>query len=185
MAEETSSFNIWSGRDLGVNAVAAQAFDSVSESDIEYFCNCTYPFLQLVNVNAVFGEELPLNFVTAPTGWVIHDYGEAISTAAPHVAEQKSANRIIDQVKTTEEIAKLIVTKGWTSVEIIAGTREMKRFIWIEAKRYKFDLIGYTPSVSDEKCYDRLAAHARDLGDVWENYPKVLPKPQEGVTIAE
>lgn len=62
---------------------------AVSEADIEYCCNHSYPFLQLVNNNAAFGEELSLNFVTTSTGWVIHDYGDAISVSAPHPTEQK------------------------------------------------------------------------------------------------
>jgi len=184
MVEETSVFNVWSERDLGVDTTADRDFDAVSETDVEYCCNYFYPFIQLVNANAVFGEELPLAFVKASTGWVIHDYGEAISSSAPYSAEQQRAvSGVLDQAKTIEEIGKLIATKGWTSVEVIAGSQMMKRFAWIEAKRYKFDLIGYTPNASDEKCYDRLAKRAKDMGLVWEHPIKI--QPQSGITTAK
>jgi hypothetical protein len=184
MVEEPSIFNIWSERDLGVDTTADLDFDAVSEADVEYCCNYFYPFIQLVNTDAVFSTELPLTFVQASTGWVIHDYGEAISASAPYSAkQQKTSSGILDQAKTIEEIGKLIAAKGWGSVEAIAGTQMMKRFTWIEARRSKIELLGYIPSVSDEKCYDRLAKRAKDMGLVWEHPIKI--KPQSDVTTAK
>ncbi|MEI8054652.1 MAG: hypothetical protein WCH10_01460 [bacterium] len=183
MVEETSAFNIWSERDLGVDTTTDQDFDTVSEADVKYCCNSFYPFIQLVNADAVFGEEQPLTFVKASTGWMLHDYGEAISASSPYSAEQqKTANSVLDQAKTVEEIGKLIAAKNWVSVEVIAGSPMMKRFVWIEAKRSKFDLIGYEPNASDEKCYDRLAKRAKDMGLVWEHPIKV--QPQSSITTA-
>ena len=128
MAEE---LNIWSERDLGVDTFAAKAFDSVSDADVEYYSNSSYPFVQLVNANTVFGNEMPLNFVEVSNGWRIHDYGEAISASAPHSGDlKKNASSVLDQAKTAEEIMRLIIDKGWTSVEVIAGTEFMKRFVW-------------------------------------------------------
>lgn len=184
MAEETSDFNVWSERGLGVDTSATQDFDAVSDADVAYCCNYFYPFIQLVNADAVFGEELPLNFVKASTGWVIHDYGEAISASAPYLAgQQRSASSLSDQAKTIEEIGKLFAAKNWTSVEVIAGSPMMMRFAWIEARRCKIDLVGYTPNASDEKCYDRLAKRAKDMGLVWEH--PIQPKPASGITTAK
>ena len=67
------------------------------------------------------------------------------------------------QAKTAEEIMRLIVEKGWTSVEVIAGTEFMKRFVWVEAKMAEIDLIGYTPSAIDERCYGRLAKYFEEI----------------------
>lgn len=160
MTKESSGFNIWNERDLGIDTTKAQSFDSVSDSDIEYYCNFSYPYIQLINTNAVFAENMSLNFIQASTGWVICDYGEAISTALPHSLEQKkNISGVTAQAKTAKEIADLITTKGWTSIEIITGTAIMKRFIWIESKRAQFDLSGYTPNTNDEKCYDRLSKY--------------------------
>ena len=185
MAEESLGLNIWSERDLGVDTFAANAFDSVSDADIKYYTNLSYPFIQLVNADTVFGNEMPLNFVEASNGWQIHDYSEAISASAPHSSSlKKNAASVLDQAKTAEEIVKLINTKGWVSVEIIAGTESMKRFVWMEGKKAKLDLIGYTPTASDEKCYERLAKRAKDMGLVWE-YSVARVDLKEGATTAK
>jgi hypothetical protein len=60
----------------------------------------------------------------------------------------------------------------------------MKRFIWIEGKKAKFDLIGYTPTAGDEKCYERLAKRAKDMGLVWE-YSVARVDLKEGSTTAK
>lgn len=185
MVEESLGFNIWSERDLGVDTFATKVFDSVSDADVEYCSNSFYPFVQLVNANTVFGEELPLRFVTTSTGWVIHDYGEAISASAPYSVDlKKNVTSVLDQAKTAEEIMKLIAEKGWTSIEVIAGTQFMKRFVWMEGKKAKFNLIGYTPTASDEKCYERLAKRAKDMGLVWER-PVARADLKEGATTAK
>ena len=183
MTEGSIGSNIWNDRDLGISNSTTQGFGLISDADIEYCCNCLYSFVQLVNANAVFGEELPLNFITTSTGWLIHDYGDAISVSYTHQAEQKkSAQSSFEQAKTAEEIMDLIIKKGWTAVEVIAGTQTMKRFIWVEAKRAKLGFAGYTPNASDEKCYDRLAKRAKDMGFVWEH--PIETKQKEGAATA-
>jgi hypothetical protein len=186
MTEESLSSNIWSQRDLGVDLSGAQPVESASDADIEYVCNHSYPFMQIVDSDAVFAEGQELNFITTPSGWVVHDYGEAISVSIPHMSEhqnkenQSNYNPIV-QATAAEEIAKLTAEKGWLSMEIIAGTQTMKRFLWMESKKAKFDLVGYTPSESDEKCYARLAKRAKDMTLEWERAP-VQPKPQAAST---
>ena len=137
--------------------------------------------MQLVNVNAVFTEETMVNFIPASTGWIIHDYGEAISTSAVHANVKKkdgtnSGGAISDQIATASEIAHLIAEKGWSAVELIAGTKMMQRFIWVESKKYGFALSGYTPDANDEKCYDRLVKNAKVKGLIWEKHVAKKPK---------
>lgn len=155
--------NIWSDRDLGKAAV--QPADSVSSNVIDYFCDINCPFIQLVNSNAEFKEEVQLNFIKTPHDWVIHDYGDAISVAASHTKNKKT-DYILDSQKTIEEMAKLINKKGWTSIEIIAGTSAMKKFMWIESKRYGFSCVGYSPTKEDIKRYEILV---KTRGTAWEH----------------
>ncbi len=173
MAQDPQGVNIWSQRDLGVDLSTAEVSGLASNGNVEYICDHSYPFIQLVDSNAVFSEGQTLNFLTTPNGWVIHDYGEAISVSAPHTAKQQANEQVIksntmDQATTAEELAKLIAKKGWVSVEIIAGTKMLKRFLWIESKKYKFELAGYDSGASDEKAYARLAKRAKDMGLPWE-----------------
>jgi hypothetical protein len=185
MTEETAIFNVWSQRDLGVDLSAAKIFETISDADLEYVCNNNYPFLQLINTNAIFGEESPVKFITASTGWVIHDYGEAISVSAPHSLRGDTSNvSIMEQAKIAEEVAKLIAEKGWHAIELIAGTNMMKRFMWIESKRIKFTLNGYTPTANDEKCHDRLLKRAKDMRLVWE-HAVIKSKTKDCVSTAE
>ena len=56
MTEGTSGLNVWNRRDLGVELSATQVIGSVSDGDLEYICDHIYPFIQLIDSNAVFGE---------------------------------------------------------------------------------------------------------------------------------
>ena len=193
MAKESSSVsNIWTQRSLGISL--PKNLESELHANVEYLCNNLYPFLQLVNVNAVFTEETMVNFIPASTGWIIHDYGEAISTSAVHGVKPKKKDEasgdgegggsggIGDQIITVAEIAHLIAEKGWSAVELIAGTKMMQRFIWVESKKYGFGLSGYAPDANDEKCYDRLVKNAKVNGLIWEKH--VAKKPKNEISSA-
>ncbi len=87
-------YDIWTQRSLGIEL--PQNLEDVNATDIEYICNNSFPFLQIINSNAVFDEETSTKFITTSTGWVIHDYGDAISVSAPpgnnnHNEEKKGA----------------------------------------------------------------------------------------------
>jgi len=166
---ETKSFDVWNERGLGVDTIMASAYNSVSANDNQNLCDNIYPFVQLINSNAVFFDNQEIKFIKLPNGWTIHDYGQALSVAAPHNDKQKHG--IIHssiQAKIMQEIAKIIVQKEWTAVEIIAGTNTMKKYLWVESKRAKFELTGFTPSESDQKAYDRLAKLSKNNKQVWE-----------------
>ena len=166
---ETKSFDVWNERGLGVDTIMAQAYNSVSMDDNQILCDNVYPFAQLINSNAVFFDNQEIQFIQLPSGWTVHDYGQALSVAAPHNDNQKCA--IIDpsvQAKIMQEIAKIIRQKEWTAAEVIAGTTIMKKYLWMESKRAKFELTGYTPSASDEKSYERLAKLFTKNNQEWE-----------------
>lgn len=178
---ETKSFDVWNERGLGVDTIMASAYDSVSADDNQNLCDNIYPFIQLINSNAVFFDSQEIKFIKLPNGWIVHDYGQALSVAAPHNGDQKYT--IIHssmQAKIMQEIAKIITQKEWTAVEIIAGTNTMKKHLWVESKRAKFELTGYTPSEADQKSYERLAKLSSDNKQVWE-YD--LPKHTSEATI--
>lgn len=175
--------NVWDQRSMGIFSPDT-ALDSISDEDIEYICNYIYPFLQIINTNSMFGEEQTVNCIIASTGWVIHDYGEAISVSAPHTMEGRERwSSIVEQAKTVEEIANLIAKKGWNSVELNAGTPIMRRFIWMESKKINFTLNGYAPSEEDERAYARLAEHAKEMGINWK-HATIKVEPVTGAAAA-
>ena len=165
MVEESSlESNVWTQRSLGIEL--PKDFESLTAFDIKYICNNFYPFLQVINSDAVFSEETKVNFVPASTGWTIHDYGEAISTSAPKNSDGNS--RILAQYQTMADVATLIAAKRWAAVELISGTQKMQSFLWIELKRYDLELKGYEPSDNDKKLSERLKKHVEAKGLTWE-----------------
>lgn len=159
-----------------------KTFDLASDVEIECCSNFSYPFVFLINPNEVMLDEKPLN-VVASTGWEIRDYGYAISATAPYSKKPETdAITVLAQAKIAEKVMRLIVKKGWTVVEIDEGTQIMKRFVWVEAKIAGIDLIGYTPSANDEKCYECLAKYFEEIGR--KKYLKPKVEECEGATTA-
>jgi hypothetical protein len=151
MPEESSISNIWTQRSLGIDL--SKNLPSVRHTDVDYICDNYYPFLQLVNSNAIFTEDTSIKFIPSAAGWTIHDYGEAISASAPHTPKTKvyHSSSVMGQTTTAFEIANLISTKNWEAAELIDGTPMMRRFMWLASKQYGFALKGYTPNTSDEE----------------------------------
>lgn len=175
---ETKSFDVWNERGLGVDTIMANAYNSVSTDDNQNLCDNIYPFIQLINSNAIFFDNEEIKFIQLPGGWTVHDYGQALSIVTPHNDNQKHA--IIHssiQAKIMQEIAKIIMQKEWTAVEIIAGTNTMKKYLWLESQRARFTLTGYEPSESDQKACERLAKLIKNNNQVWEyDLPKRFPE---------
>lgn len=192
-AEATLASGVWAQRSLGIEL--PKNIKSALHNDVKYLCNNVYPFIQVVNTDAVFTDETTLTFIPIANGWIIHDYGEAISAAAPHdIAGRESGSvgaaatapspvvsgaEISAQIAVAEEIAKIIAEKGWKSAEFISGTDKMFRFLWIEAKRYGIEIQGYTPTPADERCYSRLEKNAQKAGIAWDRKSTLKPKMQE------
>ena len=107
----------------------------------------------------------------------------AISATAPYAKKlKKNATSVLDQAKTAEELMRLVVEKGWISIELEEGTQIMERFVWVEAKIAEIDLIGYTPSTNDEKCYKCLAQYFEEIGR--KKYLKPKEEEPKGPIIA-
>lgn len=157
--ESPSITNVWTQRNLGIDL--AQNIELFTPADIEYLCNNYYPFVQLINSEAIFDEEVQIKFITTSFGWTIHDYGDAISTSASHDIKNRMGSDTTKQIDAAYEIAKLIATKGWTAIEFIAGSALLQHLLWITSKRYNFQIKGYAPTAEEEKCCERLKKHLK------------------------
>jgi hypothetical protein len=175
-AEELSLIsNIWNQRKLGIDL--PQDLTSVNAENIAYICDKNYPFIQVINPDAIFSEENKTIFV----GDGIHDYGDAISASFPHNKTTKQSPEMW-QINTAAEIAKLIASKEWESAELIAGTATMTRILWVELKRYGLDLKEFEPDEKTNRCYERLMKRAKDNGLSWE---KTAPeRPIDELTVS-
>ena len=191
MPEESFLNAVWKQRELGLSLTSANLYARPStHDDVEYLCDNVYPFLQLVNTAASFGTTVTLNLLTATTGWIIHDYGDAISTSAPHDIPVKksedekgdggkeggegggSGTMSLQQIITAAEIIELIKQKGWPAVELIAGSKKMQRFLWIAAQEKNIKVNGFSPTQEDEKCLARIKARKAAIAKI--TVPKTL-----------
>lgn len=73
--------NLWGNRTQGIELPPSNIFSAINEDIISYLLN-SYPFLQIVSTNALFLDEVVPNFIKAKNGWIIHDYGEAMSASS-------------------------------------------------------------------------------------------------------
>lgn len=72
--------NLWGKRAKGLQIPVVDIFATVTSENIEYLLNL-YPFLQMISTTASFEGEIIPRFITAKSGWCIHDYGEAMSSS--------------------------------------------------------------------------------------------------------
>ncbi len=170
--------NIWSKRDLGFDLPLD--LTTFTPEDINYLRENNYPFLQIANANAKFDKIITVNLITLNNGWVVHDYGYAISISMPHNFESKKqlllAQGAKGQIAVASEIAKIISTRGWGTVELIDGTKNLSKLLWIELRRFGLEFRGYEPSQEDEHTYNMVMNHTKARGEVWE---KSLPQSVE------
>jgi|WetSurMetagenome_2_1015567.scaffolds.fasta_scaffold222350_1 hypothetical protein len=101
---------IWGQRELGVRLPLAPCWRlDTLEQNLEYLKNNLFPFLQLINTTVNFSINNEVKLLRATNGWVIHDYGDAISSCAPN-----------------EEIYKLLEAKpnAANSKELLSSVNE-------------------------------------------------------------
>lgn len=182
--------DIWGKRDAGMR-VPVDWSDAIKHDDVEFLLN-RYPFLQMVSTDPSFAEEIKPVFITADSGWVMHDYGDAMSSSPgdklygnySDAASKEGAEggeggagssgifagkgTIINQaVMTAQEMIALAVKKGWPGVEIVAGTPLMQWAAWMAAEDYQLKLEGFTPSKSDKAKRARVRKY---LAEITETY---------------
>lgn len=160
-----------------LNSNEASVIDTLGlEVYVEY---ARLPFLWVNNANGVFCDG-PENIITTSTGWLIHEYG----TDCLFVHSLREKSELMEQIATAAEVACLMAKKQWSSIMLNTGTKIMKRFIWMESKRYGISIdtavSTYTPNKDDEKHYAKLVKYAEDNGFAWEKQVQPFPDPAEG-----
>jgi hypothetical protein len=155
----------------------------ISKTDIEYILN-RWPFLEIKNPNASDTDEPHLEFFTAMSGWLIHDYGNVIasspgiflfgggyyyidwgnedegSDAGPlinrSVVNPKKGTIINQMFLTGVDMINLALYRKWKAVEIIGGHERMKWAAWFQAQTHNLKVIGYQPTEKEIKKAQRL-----------------------------
>lgn len=167
--------NLWSKRAEGLHLPAFDINRPISHSEVEYLLKHA-PFLQLLNTDATFEKFEAVKFVTAPSGWVIHDLDDAISSSpgpflfggednlpisgeeggegTPYLNPGKGT--VINQAFDTAQAMIELVAERWPGIEIIAGTELMQWAAWVICDQKKLKLVGFEPTDEHKEKRDRL-----------------------------
>jgi hypothetical protein len=155
--------DIWGKREQGLLVPNINWDKPARREDVLYLLS-RYPYLQLISTEPNFPEVITPQFVTADSGWIIHDYGDAMSASPGTLlfgAEEEEGRQgrgtIIKQLfDTAYAMMNLAIEKNWPGAEIIAGTALMQWSAWMAAQDFAFTLEGYTPSEQDKAKRKRI-----------------------------
>ncbi len=164
--------SLWEERLLGNDLGEIDWDRPVSHEDVNYLLRL-YPFVQMINSEAVWEETVIPQFSKAPCGWLIHDYGQAMSVsrgnylfgdAHPELTDEDEGGEGGDAdgtvtkqtFDTAEAMVARAIDKGWAGIEIIAGTDFMKWSVWVAAQIRGYTLLGYEPNRQEKEKYERV-----------------------------
>jgi hypothetical protein len=166
----------------------------ISKADIQYIVD-RWPFLEIKNPYAEESEdeddEKEVEFFTAMSGWLIHDYGHTIasspgiflfgggyyyidwgndeegSDAGPLVhrgiVNPKKGTIINQMFLTGVDMINLAIYRKWKAVEIVGGHPRMKWAAWFQAQTHRLKVAGYQPSEKEIKKARRLQTTREEM----------------------
>ncbi len=174
--------DIWGRREEGLPAFGFDLNEPARKKDLDYLREYRYPFLQMISSEPEFPDEITPEFYQAPSGWVIHDYGAALSSSPgknlfgpgypAHLDEKEDGDEgegglgeidltgkgtIVKQIfDTAQAMMALAQQKNWPGVDIIAGTELMKWAAWMAAEDRGIKLDGFEPTEKDKQRRERI-----------------------------
>jgi hypothetical protein len=165
---DTLMRDFWENRSVGIETMP---LDFISPETLAYLREC-YPYLQVISMQAKFEESVIPQFKKSSCGWVIHDYGQAMSSSSGHylhgernpdlIKKGETQNQegdgtlVLQTVDTAKAMVALAIEKGWPGIEIISGTELMQWAAWLAAQDKNYPLVGYTPTTEEEKKLERI-----------------------------
>lgn len=171
--------NVWGKRQRGLPAPEIDWSGPIRHEDVLYLLT-RYPFLQIINTEADFSATVQPSFITTPSGWVVHDYGDAMSTSP---GEQMYGDYSWDQLwekaqkekdeggeggttgkgtivkqafETAQEMVFFAIDKGWSGIQIVDGSPLMQWAAWVAAVDREFPIEGFEPTEADKEKRIRL-----------------------------
>jgi hypothetical protein len=172
--------NVWGKRVRGSKAPKIDWSGPIKHEDVLYLLS-RYPFLQIMSSSASFPEEIHPKFITANSGWVIHDYGDAMSSSPGDLmfgnysiglggeseetegggegSSSFSAGKgtIVNQAfMTAQQMIEIAIAKGWPGVEIVNGSPLMQWAAWMAAEDRNLAVTGFEPSEKDKERRKRI-----------------------------
>ena len=132
------------------------------------------PFLQMIALGDQLPSEAP-EFITARSGWVIHNYGDAMSSSPGKLlfaggdfrtllndeddggATNSGKGTLVKQAfDTAAEMIEIAKKLGWAGAQLIDGHPLMMWAAWMKASDEHFGIEGYQPTEKDQKKRERV-----------------------------
>ena len=127
------------------------------------FVNANFPFLRIINHDAVFADETPYELIHSFFGWTIYDYGDSIEIRSPYEESgisEPMALMLREQIMVVSEMMELVANKKWKTIELVDGTRILQFILWVETERYKLVLKHYKPNEKELTWYNEIKEYA-------------------------
>lgn len=180
--------NIWGKRAKGLPVPKIDWSGPLKHEDILYLIN-RYPFLQIISTEPSFKVDIEPKFIKANSGWLIHDYGDAMSSSPgellygnysiPLKTLQKKAEEdeggesgagefgkgtILNQAfLTAQEMIAIAIEKGWPGIDLVDGTELMKWAAWMAAEDKNLTLSGFEPTQEDKEKRARIRKYLAEV----------------------
>lgn len=169
--------DLWENRAVGITT---QPLDFLDKAVLAYLREL-YPYLQMISIDAKFEDAVIPKFTKSPSGWVIHDYGQAMSSSPgkylygpgnPELEEEDgrggtgSGTLVRQTVETARAMVELAIDKGWPGIEIVSGTQLMQWAIYMESEERNYPLAGYSPDRQGQQKLERVKRIRREQGQL-------------------
>jgi hypothetical protein len=177
--------SVWQRRDRGMPVPPSALNRPITQRDVQFLVN-QYPFLQLISTDPEVSGVTEPHFITALSGWVIHDYGIALSSSPGDyllgvysplhagVGEDEEGGgggaielgkgTVVNQgIVTATQMIALAIEKEWPGVEVVDGTYLMKLAAWMAAEDREYKLLGFEATEKDKAKRQRIRRSARPV----------------------
>lgn len=181
--------DIWSKRARGIELPEVDWGRPATREDVQFLLD-HYPYLRLINTEAMMISQSDAKFIQVSSGWTVHDYGDALAASPgellfgggpwlPMPGEESDEEggegdkglkpgkgTIVNQAfLTASEMIDIAIEKGWAGAEIIDGHRLMQWAAWVEAKERGFALDGFEPSEKEQEKRERVRKKVSEVSD--------------------
>ena len=167
-------------KELSIDQLLQQASDKldieidwlrhISPEEVMYLLD-RCPFLQMVSLNPSMQTQ-SLQFVEADTGWMVHNYGDALSSSPGRFLLGGGDYRIVldgeddegggginlgkgtirrQAFDTAAFMIALAIELGWEGIHLVDGHPIMMRAAWIVSQQQGIKLSGFEPSDYDKR----------------------------------
>ncbi len=171
----------------------------MTHEDILYLLD-RCPYLQMVNSESNSDMTSLPKLITAQSGWMIYDYGDAMCSSPGNLifadnlpdppflyglgtragaGDDETAGSghgtILKQsVDTAAEMIFLAMQRGWKGATIVEGHPRMKWAAWVMAGDHEYGLQPYEPSKDDLERRKRLRRSRTEIDEIYMRVRKTM-----------